>query len=93
MPVTFDDDDDDRSGLADREYPDSRDIGNDDEDDVDTEPCPHCGEPVYDQSQRCPHCGQYMTPGSAVKKPRWFVVGVIACVVIVVLSWILLRGG
>lgn len=65
--------------LDDREWPDE-----DDEDDDQTVPCPHCREPVYEDAERCPSCGRYLTredvPG---RRPAWLVAGVVAGLAIV----------
>lgn len=52
-----------------------------DEDDDPTTPCPHCGEPIHDESEQCPHCGQYISEEDAPtsRKPWWIVLGFILC--------------
>jgi hypothetical protein len=62
----------------------------DDEDSVDTVPCPYCRRLVAEDASRCPYCETYIShedtpPGP---KPWWLVLGVFVCVLIVVL-WIL----
>ncbi len=47
-----------------------------DSDEVETLPCPSCGQEIYEEAQRCPECGAYMTPGSALRVPAWIWVGV-----------------
>jgi hypothetical protein len=72
--------------LDDSEYPDDPDF-----DDGETDPCPHCGEDVYDDAERCPHCGRYLSREDAPwSKPWWLVLGVVTCLAIV-LFWIV-RG-
>lgn len=73
--------------LEDYEYPDE-----DDADDDETIPCPHCHEPVYENAERCPECGQYLSREDAPyqRKPVWFIVGFLLCMA-VVLSWYLWR--
>ena len=70
------------------------DVWNDDEDDGNGDedtmiPCPHCGRPIYDESQRCPHCGDYISEedAAAAHKPWWIIVGVLL-VFYVVYRWI-----
>lgn len=33
------------------------------------EPCPHCGESIYEDAPQCPECGQYIVPGSSTHHP------------------------
>jgi hypothetical protein len=71
-----DDEDDESDDLEGWDDPDTSDEG--DEDVVDTEPCPHCGRPVYEQAQLCPHCGNYISLSAAPqRRPMWIVIGVI----------------
>jgi hypothetical protein len=83
-------DDEDEGDLEDRESPDAADL--DDDDSTDTEDCPHCGGPVYGGAELCPHCRRYVSgeDSPTPRKPRWFTIGVILTVAIVVV-WILLR--
>ena len=51
-------------------------------------PCPSCGAPVYDDTDRCPRCGDWIMPlaSAARSKSRvWIVGGVL--LVIAVLCW------
>jgi hypothetical protein len=71
------------SELEDSEYPDE-----DDQDDDETALCPYCQEWVYDDAEHCPHCGNYLSREDApVRRPWWLVLGVAACL-LVVLWWI-----
>lgn len=82
-------DDDD---LDDRELPDESDMDDDDGgDSVDTEPCPFCGKPIYEQAQVCPHCGNYICIEDvrSSRKPLWFIIGAIVAIAVVVLVWVL----
>jgi predicted nucleic acid-binding Zn ribbon protein len=55
----------------------------------DTEPCPYCRQPVYEDAEQCPHCGNYLSEEDAPPRPRswWIIFGVIVCLAIV-LKWI-----
>lgn len=61
-----------------------------DADDDATEPCPYCGEAVYDDAERCPACGSYLSREDAPlgKRPWWLIAGIVLCILIV-LTWIL----
>ena len=55
-----------------------------DEDDDQTIPCPHCGELVFEEAELCPNCGQYLSlEDSPRRKPWWVVAGVLTCLGIV----------
>jgi hypothetical protein len=49
------------------------------DDDEPMEPCPHCGEEIYEDAQRCPHCGQYVSQEDSPRRPKpwWIVIGAI----------------
>lgn len=52
-----------------------------------TEPCPNCGEMVYEDSPRCPACGDYIVHrrGPFSGKPLWFfllILGIVAWLII-----------
>jgi len=53
-------------------------------------PCPHCQEPIHEESERCPHCGQYISEEDAPisRKPWWIVLGAILCLFAVYL-WVM----
>lgn len=59
----------------------------DEEDEYETDPCPHCGEPVHHEAILCPHCDRYLSKedAPAEKKPRWFVITAIVCLIIAVI--------
>jgi predicted nucleic acid-binding Zn ribbon protein len=44
------------------------------------EPCPYCGEDVWEEAQRCPHCGNYLSAEEARRpmQPLWVVVTAVA---------------
>ena len=69
--------------------PDDIDGEEEDWDDDETIPCPHCREPVYDDAELCPNCGRYLSREDAPhRKPWWLVAGVVACLAMVT-WWIL----
>lgn len=75
--------------LDEREYPgwpDAADVGPEDDDaDDETEPCPHCGKPVYHDAERCYFCGMYLSreDAPAHRRPWWFVLGVVLSLAVV----------
>jgi predicted nucleic acid-binding Zn ribbon protein len=79
--------------MDDPQDPDDSDIDPDDgEDFATTEPCPSCGEPVYEDAEICPKCGQYISQqNSTSRKPLWIVVTTGICVAIILIVWVLLR--
>ncbi len=63
-------------------------LDEEDGEDDPTEPCPYCGELVYDDAERCPSCERYLSREDAPRsRPTWVVVGVILCLAVVVF-WI-----
>lgn len=44
------------------------------DDESDTEPCPECGEEIYEDSDQCPKCGADVALGSNVwsGRPWWW---------------------
>ena len=73
-----DEDDEDESEEDEEEIADE-----DGDDDGDTAACPECGKMIYDDAQRCPHCGNYISPEAPGRKPLWFVVVAIVCVLLI----------
>lgn len=64
----------------------------DEEDSADTDPCPSCGQPVYEDAEVCPKCGQYISRDEySSKKPLWIVVTAGVCVAVILIVWVLLR--
>jgi len=55
--------------LEDREYPDEADLSDDDS--ADLEPCPACGELVYEGAPQCPYCREWMVGGGRTSKTLW----------------------
>ncbi len=54
--------------------------------DDDTEPCPYCGKPIYEGSERCPHCENYISEEDApTGKPAWIIVGTVIALVLAVM--------
>jgi hypothetical protein len=87
------DDEDDDAEPDDRELPDPADVDDaDDEEESVTEPCPHCGKPVYENADVCPHCRNFLSAADAPPATaRRTVTLVVVLCVIVALVWVLLR--
>ena len=77
--------------MTDDELPDASDVDDpDDEDVAETVACPYCREPVYEAAERCPHCGSYISSEDApLRRPWWIVAGVLLCLAIILLVWVL----
>ena len=71
--------------------PDTSDMDQDEGDEfAETEQCPLCGEPVYEQAEVCPNCGQYISEeDSSPRKPLWIVMSVGICVAVILIVWVL----
>ena len=65
-------------------------VGESDEEDEPTIPCPYCRREIFEDSPQCPHCGQYVVESgaSATPKPWLIIVGVLLCLLVVWL-WIM----
>lgn len=61
----------------------------DQDDENNTDTCPHCGREIYDDCERCPHCENYLTnsAGRSSRRPWWLIIGVTLCLY-VILRWI-----
>ena len=61
----------------------------DDSDDDETIPCPHCKKDIYDGAEQCPYCGNYISEEDSPReaKPLWLVIGAVICLAVAVL-WI-----
>jgi predicted nucleic acid-binding Zn ribbon protein len=84
-PMTDEDDEE----LKDWEAPNPADV--DDEESAETEPCPYCGKPIYEQAEFCPSCHNYISredPRSRRRIPRWIIAGAIIALAVVILGWI-----
>jgi hypothetical protein len=53
-----------------------------DDDDAETETCPHCHRPIHEDVQRCPYCNQYLSTLDAPRSHKlwWVLIGVVICV-------------
>ena len=91
----YDDETSEAEYADDPELPDASDMDDLDDEDVaegdsETVPCPHCRRPVYESAERCNHCGRYLSEEDAPRRhPKWLVLGVVLCLVIVLLAWVL----
>ncbi len=48
-----------------------------------------CKKPIHEQSEFCPHCGNYVSEeDSPSRKSLWIIVGVAACVLVIVIFWV-----
>ena len=70
-PTRWSDDD-----LDDDEFPDDGGDFDEDDDDAEVLPCPHCGADVYEDTPQCPVCGQYITFDRSVwsARPLWWII-------------------
>lgn len=77
------DDDDDREC-------DDEDEDWSDDDEVDTIPCPHCGQDVHEEAQFCPRCENYLSEEDSPSppKPWWMLIGALLAMG-VALTWIM----
>ena len=60
-------------------------VGESDEEDEPTIPCPYCRREIHEDSPQCPHCGQYILEedASATPKPWLIIVGVLLCLLVI----------
>ena len=53
--------------------------------------CPHCGEEVYEFSEKCPHCGDWITPTyrspRSQSRRRIVVTVIVALIILALLMW------
>ena len=75
----------------DEDAPDDLDtLGSEDAASVDVKACPYCGKGIYEQAEVCPYCKSYISAEDAPpsRKPLWIVIGVVACLSVVLLHWV-----
>lgn len=61
-----------------------------DDDTARTESCPYCGKSISELAEVCPHCHSYISLEDAPShKPVWLIVGVVVCLAIILLLWVL----
>lgn len=83
-----DDDSDFEDSEEDFESPDESDLG---DEDSQTQPCPYCGEDVYEEAERCPYCGRDLSQAGS-RTPRWVWLTAILLVAIIIYAtvhWLL----
>ena len=94
----FNDDTDNEAFFDEKEFPLESDMDDpsdsddfvDDETTTRTVPCPGCGRDVYEDAERCPSCGDFVSRSSGSShQPLWIIAGVVVCVVVVVLCFVL----
>jgi len=55
-----------------------------------TEPCPYCGQPVYEDAERCPACENYISQEDAPLRQSWtFRLLALICLAVAV-GWVLM---
>jgi len=77
--------------LEEKEFPDESDLDGDDDAVVaSVEPCPSCGELIYEQAQQCPHCRAWVVrSGQRWRRSRkWYVRGGLYLAKTLVLNWL-----
>jgi predicted nucleic acid-binding Zn ribbon protein len=92
------DEEHDDEGLRDSEMPDEADVDADEEGQtfsVETEPCPYCGKPVYEQAEVCPHCKSFLSieEGRGAGRPKWMVIAALLVIAAIVIGWVLAKSG
>jgi predicted nucleic acid-binding Zn ribbon protein len=83
---------DENEDPDDSEYLDEADTDHD-EDSVDTNPCPHCGTPVYEHAEICPHCGKYISEedSRSPRKPIWIILTAVISLIAILVAWVIFR--
>ena len=83
---------DDEAELDEREDPDPADVDSDDDDEP-AVPCPFCGREIHDDAEVCPHCRNWVRAEDAPRprRPAWLVIGVVACLVVVIV-WVVIHA-
>jgi hypothetical protein len=66
---------DDADDPGERDDPRDEDLYEEYDDDSETQPCPECGEEIYEDADRCPRCGANtcFEPGVWTGRPWWWV--------------------
>ena len=78
----YDDDDEDD------DYPDESE-------ELECEPCPHCGAQVYEESEQCPRCGEYIIRSTSPFQGRsvvWIILGLLGIVAVLISMFAWLPG-
>jgi hypothetical protein len=56
------------------------------DEDEETDLCPYCRKPIYDDSVRCPHCGNHQSREDApLRRPLWMIIGALICLAIAIM--------
>jgi len=76
--------------LEEKEFPDEADLDGGDDAVISVEPCPACGELIYEQAQQCPHCKAWVVgTGQRWRTSRkWYVRGGLYLAKTLVLNWL-----
>ena len=81
-------DDNEADDLRESEFPDDADTDTD-ESDLGSEPCPYCGEAVYEDAELCPHCRSYISREDSVnRKPLWFLIAALILLAVTLFVWL-----
>jgi hypothetical protein len=79
---------DDKDELDSREWPEP-DPDGEQEEVVDTAPCPFCSADIYENAECCPHCRNYLFyDGSTLNQKPWWLLGGVAICLAIVFYWI-----
>jgi hypothetical protein len=65
------------------------------DDEVETEPCPHCGVLVYEEAEQCPHCGEYIVRSTSPfhgRSAAWILLGLLGIVAVLYTMFAWLPG-
>ncbi|MCL2646617.1 MAG: zinc-ribbon domain-containing protein [Phycisphaerales bacterium] len=52
-------------------------------DDAETIRCTRCGKYILEDSERCPYCGHYQLADEHNRRPLWFILTVILCILLI----------
>ncbi len=64
----------------------------DNQDGVDTVPCPHCGKQVYEEAEQCHKCGHWIYKRQRSRLPMWVLFTAVFCL-LMALVLTLMGGG
>ncbi|HQY87760.1 MAG TPA: hypothetical protein PK402_03825 [Tepidisphaeraceae bacterium] len=87
MPITDEDEWDDKSSFDEESFDED---GDGEDDDESTDSCPYCKREIYVDAPQCPHCKRYISDEDEPRerKPWWVIAGVVVCLFIVILWFV-----